>query len=120
MLVYDGGSEDDTIELLKKHSIHPTWVSQPDHGQASAVNCGLQEAKGKALKLCKTKYCKGATCKIMDVDGEKIMVQTQHQDGDDAFVKFARDALKLGKDLSKENRFLLSVILKFNFSNIVK
>ena len=43
---------------------------------------------------------------IMDVDGEKIMVQTQHQDGDDAFVKFARDALKLGKDLSKENTFL--------------
>ena len=43
---------------------------------------------------------------LMDVDGEKIMVQTQHQDGDDAFVKFARDALKLGKDLSKENTFL--------------
>ena len=42
----------------------------------------------------------------MDVDGEKIMVQTQHQDGDVAFGKFARDALKLGKDLSKDNTFL--------------
>ena len=43
---------------------------------------------------------------VMDVDGEKIMVQTQHQDGEVAFGKFARDALKLGKDLSKDNTFL--------------
>ena len=42
----------------------------------------------------------------MDVDGEKIMVQTQHQDGDEAFQKFARDALKLGKTLSKDVTFL--------------
>ena len=43
---------------------------------------------------------------VMDIDGEKIMVQTQHQDDDKAFQKFARDALKLGKELSKENTFL--------------
>ena len=43
---------------------------------------------------------------VMDVDGEKIMVQTQHQDGDSAFEKFARDALKLGKTLSKDVTFL--------------
>ena len=43
---------------------------------------------------------------VMDVDGEKIMVQTQHQDSDEAFQKFARQALKLGKELSKENTFL--------------
>ena len=42
----------------------------------------------------------------MDVDGEKIMVQTQHQDGDEAFQKFARDALKLGKTLSQDLTFL--------------
>ena len=43
---------------------------------------------------------------VMDVDGEKIMVQTQHQDGDEAVQMFARDALKIGKELSKENTFL--------------
>ena len=42
----------------------------------------------------------------MDVDGEKILVQTQHQDGDEAFQKFAREALKLGKTLSKDVTFL--------------
>tara|TARA_Y100001956_G_C3956783_1_gene115023 strand:+ start:16 stop:297 length:282 start_codon:yes stop_codon:yes gene_type:complete len=43
---------------------------------------------------------------VMDVDGEKIMVQTQHQSGDEAFQKFSRDALKLGKTLSKDVTFL--------------
>ena len=43
---------------------------------------------------------------VMDIDGEKIMVQTQHQDGDEAFQKFARESLKLGKTLSKDVTFL--------------
>jgi len=43
---------------------------------------------------------------IMDVDGEKINVTTQHQDDDPAFQKFGREALKLAQDLSKEMTFL--------------
>lgn len=43
---------------------------------------------------------------VIDVDGEKIMVQTQHQDNDDSFQKFSREALKIAKELSKENTFL--------------
>ena len=43
---------------------------------------------------------------VMDVDGEKIMVQTQHQDDDEAFQKFYRESLKLGKGLAKEMTFL--------------
>ena len=43
---------------------------------------------------------------VMDVDGEKINVTTQHQDGDPAFQKFGREALKLAQDLSKEMTFL--------------
>ena len=43
---------------------------------------------------------------VMDIDDEKLRVQTQHQDGDPAFQKFAREALKLAQDLSKNNTFL--------------
>jgi len=42
----------------------------------------------------------------MDIDGERIKSQTQHQDSDPAFQKFARDFTKLAKDLSGENTFL--------------
>ena len=43
---------------------------------------------------------------VMDVDGEKINVTTQHQDSDPAFQKFGREALKLAQDLSKEMTYL--------------
>ena len=43
---------------------------------------------------------------VMDIDGEKLKLQTQHQDSDPAFQQFARDFTKLAKDLSGENTFL--------------
>ena len=43
---------------------------------------------------------------VMDIDGERIKSQTQHQDGDPAFQKFGREALKLAQDLSNDNTFL--------------
>ena len=43
---------------------------------------------------------------VMDIDGERIKSQTQHQDDDPAFQQFARDFTKLAKDLSGENTFL--------------
>ena len=43
---------------------------------------------------------------VMDIDGERIKSQTQHQDSDPAFQQFARDFTKLAKDLSGENTFL--------------
>ena len=43
---------------------------------------------------------------VMDIDDEKLRVQTQHQDGDPAFQKFVKDFAKLAKDLSEEKTFL--------------
>ena len=43
---------------------------------------------------------------VMDIDGERIKSQTQHQDSDPAFQQFARDFTKLAKDLSEEQTFL--------------
>ena len=38
---------------------------------------------------------------VIDADGEKIKVQTQHKDTDRAFQKFVKDAIALGKNLSE-------------------
>ena len=43
---------------------------------------------------------------IMDIDGERIKSQTQHQDGDPAFQKFAREFATLAKTLSEDVTFL--------------
>ena len=49
VLVYDGGSEDDSVTVLQEHPLKPTWVSRPDEGQAHAVNQGLRQARGSVL-----------------------------------------------------------------------
>ena len=38
---------------------------------------------------------------VIDADGEKIKVQTQHKDTDRAFQQFVKDAIALGKRLSE-------------------
>lgn len=48
-LVNDGGSTDNTVEILKKYTDRVLWVSQKDNGQADAVNKGFQQATGEIL-----------------------------------------------------------------------
>jgi glycosyltransferase involved in cell wall biosynthesis len=49
VLVFDGGSTDNTQQTLRKHQLKPKWVSRPDGGQANAVNQGMREAKGEII-----------------------------------------------------------------------
>jgi GT2 family glycosyltransferase/ADP-heptose:LPS heptosyltransferase len=44
-IIVDAESTDQTIEILKRYP-HVRWVSEPDQGQAHAINKGLQMATG--------------------------------------------------------------------------
>ena len=48
-IVMDGGSTDDTLDVLHSYGDRLTWHSAPDLGQADAVNSGFRLAKGEIL-----------------------------------------------------------------------
>lgn len=48
-IVMDGGSNDNTISILKKYSKQISWYSQRDRGQADAINKGMKLAKGDII-----------------------------------------------------------------------
>jgi len=49
-LVVDGGSDDGTVDIIKKYTNRLAWwVSEDDHGQTDAINKGFAKAKGDIL-----------------------------------------------------------------------
>lgn len=46
-LVMDGGSTDETLDILHSYGTQLTWISGPDGGQADAVNAGVRLARGE-------------------------------------------------------------------------
>lgn len=49
VIVNDGGSNDDSVDILKKYGSRITWTSGRDRGQTDAINKGLHAAKGDIL-----------------------------------------------------------------------
>lgn len=48
-LVIDGGSRDETVELLRSYGDRFFWLSEPDGGQSHAINKGMSRAEGEIL-----------------------------------------------------------------------
>ncbi|MDB5054930.1 MAG: glycosyl transferase [Bacilli bacterium] len=49
LLVFDGGSKDTSVEVLKSYGDKLSFVSQKDDGQSDAVNKGLMHADGEII-----------------------------------------------------------------------
>jgi len=48
-IVVDGGSNDGTVEILRRYETWLSWISEPDRGQTDAINKGLRMTTGDVL-----------------------------------------------------------------------
>jgi glycosyltransferase involved in cell wall biosynthesis len=48
-VVVDGGSTDQTLDVLRGHGGALRWISEPDSGQAAAINKGFRGTSGEIL-----------------------------------------------------------------------
>jgi glycosyltransferase involved in cell wall biosynthesis len=67
-IVVDGGSTDNTLEILKKYEGRLRWISEKDRGQSDAINKGFGMAKGEILAWLNSDdtYLPGAITKVVD------------------------------------------------------
>ena len=48
-IIVDGGSTDGTLEILEQYGGKIRWISEPDNGQAEALNKGFRMANGQII-----------------------------------------------------------------------
>jgi len=50
LIVIDGGSKDETVEVIQQYASHiDWWVSEPDSGQTAAINKGFARSSGEIM-----------------------------------------------------------------------
>jgi len=62
-IIMDGGSTDNTVEIIKKYEDRITfWASEKDNGQTDAINKGFAKATGDIIAWINSDdvYCEGA------------------------------------------------------------
>jgi hypothetical protein len=66
-IVIDGGSTDQTLDILRRYDARLRWVSEPDSGQSEAINKGFRMAQGEIVAWLNSDdtYLAGAVTKAV-------------------------------------------------------
>jgi glycosyltransferase involved in cell wall biosynthesis len=93
-MVIDGGSSDETLEILRSFGSRLNWISEPDKGQADAINKGFRLSSGDVLGWLNADdlYCPGALASVVQQfeDDPNLMLlygKAHHIDVDGNFLE---------------------------------
>lgn len=91
-MVMDGGSTDQTVDVLRGFGDRLRWVSQKDNGQADAINKGFAQTRGEILSWLNSDdtYAPGAFRAVAELFAANPDVDVVYGDADytDAQGKF--------------------------------
>ena len=104
-IIIDGGSSDGSADIIRKYEpFLAYWISEPDNGQAAAINKGMRRATGQVLAWLNSDdvYCPGALAKAglsfrQNPDVDLVFGDTFFIDPGDGIIdelKFTRFSLK--------------------------
>lgn len=107
-IIIDGGSTDGSVEIIKKYENYfAYWISEPDKGQADAINKGFKISKGKILAYLNSDdtYCGGTIRKVVDYFNNHPDVYLIY--GDYALVDAQDNIIKHKKEIEFDYNVLL-------------
>ena len=92
--VIDGGSKDESVEILKRYSDQLQWVSEKDRGHPDAVNKGLARATGDVIGWLNSDdvFYPGAIAKAVEFlerhpEVDVVYGEGNHIDEHDGFIE---------------------------------
>ena len=93
-IVMDGGSTDETVDILKSYGDQIIWKSEKDKGQTDAVNKGIRMAQGEIIGWLNSDdiYYPGAIAKVLEVfekhpEINVVYGNANHIREDDSFIE---------------------------------
>jgi glycosyltransferase involved in cell wall biosynthesis len=125
-ILVDGGSTDGSLEIIQKYADQLTWwVSEPDQGQADAINKGFSRATGEIIAWLNSDdlYAPGAiveAVKILDENPDVGLVygnavsfdQDGHPLNDLIFADWGLEGLAAFKIICQPAVFIRRAVLK--------
>ncbi len=99
-IIMDGGSTDGSVEIIKKYEEYLAyWISEPDKGQADAINKGLRISKGEIVAYLNSDdtYCEGTIRKVVGFFSENHEVGMVY--GDCNFINEKGKIVKVRREI---------------------
>jgi GT2 family glycosyltransferase len=83
-IIMDGGSRDETSEVVARHADGLTWISERDNGQSDAINRGLRMASGQIMSWLNAddRLLPGAVRAVVDAMAGDPSAMLVYGDGD--------------------------------------